>query len=179
MQRAVLLDPAVADSAELAESVGFWSARADGSQTSWTTEEYIRHLIRLGMVEASRDEVADEVAIYLGCAKQSTRPRADGGSSLGDSVDYLEQYSTGGPGVREALTGMKLNLQRQFACRDVGSTTASYVNALDNGNTCVRYEFVGSEPIVVEFEANRDQDLVIPRTESAAVLMKLVRGEAL
>ncbi len=177
MQRAAMLAPSVADASGLNKAVGYFSDLAAGTEPPRDTGEYLKHLMRLGMVEASDHEVAQEVAGYLGYTERVTEPQAGGGASLSDDVDFLEEYRVDGPSMHEALMGLKLNLQLRFGARDVGSVSASYVNRMDNGNTCVRYEFMGDEPILLEFEVSKDNNLVTPTTEVAEVIMRLVRGE--
>ena len=178
LDRAVKVDKTVGDFEDFKASTAFFSQFLQGEAEQAGTEEYVSHLMRVSMVEATREQVAQETTKYMDAVAKAFAPSSSGGASLSEDVDYLESYKVGGGDIRMGLFALRLRLMQQYPGKDVGSGQASYINTLPNGNTCVRYEFMGDKPLVVEFEVNKARKLVLPRNDlTKAVLDALKQSQ--
>jgi hypothetical protein len=172
--RSVTVDHNVKDFRELQAAAQFLRSIAEGQQTSVDHQQYIAHALRTGMVEASGEQVGEEVSDYMRLVRKVMGKRGDGGSSPSEDVEYLEAYGKGGNTIGLCLIAMRMNLLAKFPGKEVGSTQPCYINTLPNGNTCVRYQFIGEQTILLEWEASKTRAIVMPKTEHARMIMSLV-----
>ncbi len=167
---------AIGDAEQLKASQRLLTDIADGKTAKVEPPDIFRHFLRVAMVEASDERVAEEVSSYLGALRKGMTERADGGSSPSEDADYLEAYGKGATTVGACIKAVQLSLMTKFPGKEVGSTRPYYINALPNGNTCVRYQFHGDRTVLYEWEVNKARGLVVPKTDAARTIMALVEN---
>lgn len=175
LSRAAKVDRTVGDFAEVQVAERFFRHTVGARRADIDPQDYLRYAMRTAMVEASREQVAEEVTLYMRAARKALTPTAKGGSSPSEDAEYLWNYAEkeGGASVGISLMALRLMLARNFPGKDVGSTRPSSINVLPNGNTLVRYRFVGREPIELEWEVSKAKGLVVPRNKWARWLMTM------
>lgn len=172
MVRALNTDKNVKDLQELKAAEQYFRQIADGKVLKFDPQEFFEHMLRVCMVEASGEEVGKRVSEYMFAVRKLTG-NGDG-ESPSDDVDFLEGYGIGATTIRTGLEATKLLLSTNFPDKDVGSTRPYYINTLENGNTCVRYQFhADGKTILLEWEVSKKKGLVIPKTEMARKLTEL------
>ena len=162
---------AVGDYEDLKLAERFLTTSA-GDIPSRDKAEIFRHMIRLAMVEASREQVDSEADSYRQAGDTVLKPRSDGGSSPSEDVDYLEAYGKGDTTIDKCLKAMQLRLMTDSPGKEIGPTR--YINPMPNGNTRVGYKFHGKETILLEWEVSKAKGLVLPKTKVMRAIMTLV-----
>ena len=172
VRRALQTHTTVGDHDDLKLTERFLTASIGGSAPNQDKTGIFQHIVRLAMVEASREQVDAEADRYKAAAGAAMTPRGEGGSSPSEDVDYLEAYGKGETTIDTCLKAMKLRLMTDAPGKEIGPTR--YINPMPNGNTRVGYKFHGKVTILLEWEVSKAKGLVLPKTEAARAIMTLV-----